>query len=134
VRAAVEGAGDRTGVLVVTVLTSMDLGTASAAIGHPLAALRDEVLRLAEVAASAGAHGVVCAGGECSAVREKYGARIEPLVPGLRTGSVSGDDQSRVVTPEEAAKAGAAYVVIGRAATAAADPAKALEGILSRLE
>jgi len=133
VRAAVEGAGEHTGVLVVTVLTSMDLTTASAALGRPLASLRDEVLRLAALAAGAGAHGVVCAGAECAAVRVAYGLQLAPLVPGIRTAGVADDDQSRVVTPEEAAKAGAAYVVIGRAVTAAPDPAGAFEGVLARL-
>ena len=136
VRAAVEGAGGQTGVLVVTVLTSMDLTTASTALGRPLASLRDEVLRLAALAAGAGAHGVVCAGAECAAVRAAHGTRLEPLVPGIRTAAtaaIAGDDQSRVVTPEEASKAGAAYVVVGRAVTAAPDPLAALEGVLTRL-
>jgi orotidine-5'-phosphate decarboxylase len=133
VRAAVEGAGEHTGVLVVTVLTSMDLATASAALGKPLASLSDEVLRLASLAAESGAHGVVCAGAECAAIRAAHGDRLSPLVPGLRTGAVGGDDQSRVVTPEEAAAAGAAYVIVGRAVTAAPDPAAAFDGVLSRL-
>jgi orotidine-5'-phosphate decarboxylase len=136
VRAAVEGAGEHTGVLVVTVLTSMDLATASAALGRPLASLRDEVLRLAALAAGTGAHGVVCAGAECAAVRAAHGTRLEPLVPGIRTAAtaaIAGDDQSRVVTPEEASLAGAAYVVVGRAVTAAPDPLAALEGVLTRL-
>jgi orotidine-5'-phosphate decarboxylase len=133
VRAAVEGAGEHTGVLVVTVLTSMDLAAASAALGRPLDSLGDEVLRLAAVAAGAGAHGVVCAGGECAAVRAKFGSALEPLVPGLRTAAIGGDDQSRVVTPEEAARVGAAYVIVGRAVTSAADPEEAFEGVLARL-
>lgn len=137
VRAAVEGAGEHTGVLVVTVLTSMDLATASAALGRPLASLRDEVLRLAALASGAGAHGVVCAGAECAGVRAAHGTRLEPLVPGIRTAAtavaIADDDQSRVVTPEEASKAGAAYVVVGRAVTAAPDPLAALEGVLTRL-
>ncbi|HEV8411514.1 MAG TPA: orotidine-5'-phosphate decarboxylase [Gemmatimonadaceae bacterium] len=133
IRAAVDGAGEHTGVLVVTVLTSMDLATASAALGRPLPTLGDEVLRLSELAAGAGAHGIVCAGGECAAVRATFGAKLEPLVPGLRTGAIAGDDQSRVVTPEEAARAGAAYVVVGRAVTAAPDPATAFEAVVNRL-
>jgi orotidine-5'-phosphate decarboxylase len=133
VRAAVEGAGAKTGVLVVTVLTSMDLASASTALGHPLASLADEVLRLAAVAAGAGAHGVVCAGAECADVRAMYAEKLQPLVPGIRTETIGNDDQSRVVTPEEATQAGAAYVVIGRAVTAAPDPASALEGVLTRL-
>lgn len=132
VRAAVEGAGERTGVLVVTVLTSMDLATASAALGHPVGSLRDEVLRLAAVAAHSGAHGVVCSGDECAAVRAAH-AGLQPLVPGVRTARIGGDDQARVVTPEAAARDGAAYVVIGRAVTAAADPAAALDAVVARL-
>jgi orotidine-5'-phosphate decarboxylase len=133
VRAAVDGAGAGTGVLVVTVLTSMDAAAASAALGRPVAAIRDEVLRLAAVASGAGAHGVVCAGSECAAVRAEYGERLKPLVPGLRTASVGGDDQARVVTPEEAAAVGAAYVVVGRAVTAAADPGAAFDSVVARL-
>jgi orotidine-5'-phosphate decarboxylase len=133
VRAAVDGAGADTRVLVVTVLTSMDLATASAALGRPLSSLAGEVLRLASLASAAGAHGVVCAGAECAAVRAAHGARLSPLVPGIRTGAVGEDDQSRVATPEEATAAGAAYVVIGRAVTAAPDPLAAFEGVLARL-
>ena len=133
IRAAVEGAGPHTGVLVVTVLTSMDVAAASAALGKPLGSLSEEVLRLASAAARAGAHGVVCAGAECAAVRAAHGDRLIPLVPGLRTGAIGGDDQSRVATPEEAAAAGAAYVVVGRAVTAAGDPAAAFDGVLARL-
>jgi orotidine-5'-phosphate decarboxylase len=133
VRAAVDGAGEHTGVLVVTVLTSMDLAAASAALGRPLDSLGDEVLRIASVAAGAGAHGVVCAGAECAAVRAKFGATLDPLVPGLRTEAIGGDDQSRVSTPEEASKAGAAYVVVGRAVTGAPNPAEAFDALLTRL-
>ena len=133
VRAAVEGAGERTGVLVVTVLTSMDAAAASAALGRPVASLRDEVLRLAALAADSHAHGVVCSGAECSAVRAVYAERLQPLVPGIRTAAVAGDDQSRVVTPEEAAAAGAAYIVIGRAVTSAPDPTAALSDLVARL-
>jgi orotidine-5'-phosphate decarboxylase len=133
VRAAVDGAGKETGVLVVTVLTSMDAAAASAALGHPVASVREEVLRLAAVAAAAGAHGIVCAGSECAAVRAEYGARLKALVPGLRTAAVGGDDQARVVTPEEAAAAGAGYVIVGRAVTGAEDPRAAFDGVVARL-
>jgi orotidine-5'-phosphate decarboxylase len=133
VRAAVEGAGDGPGVLVVTVLTSMDLAAVRAALGHDVPSLNDEVLRLASLAAKTGAHGVVCAGSECAAVRAAHGTTLSPLVPGIRTAAIPEDDQSRVVTPGEAAKAGAAYVVIGRAVTAAANPAAALEDLVRQL-
>lgn len=133
VRAAIEGAGARTGVLVVTVLTSMDLPAASAALGRPLGSLRDEVLRLSALAAAARAHGIVCSGAECAAVRAEHGERLRPLVPGIRTSAIGGDDQARVATPEEASAAGAAYVVVGRAVTSAPDPAAALSDLVVRL-
>jgi orotidine-5'-phosphate decarboxylase len=135
VRAAVEGAGEHTGVLVVTVLTSMDLATAGAALGRPLDSLRDEVLRLSALAAGAKARGVVCSGAECAAVRAAHGERLQPLVPGLRTNTstVAGDDQARIVTPEEASRAGAAYVIVGRAVTSAADPGAAFTSLVARL-
>jgi orotidine-5'-phosphate decarboxylase len=132
IRAAVDGAG-LSSVMVVTVLTSMDLATASAALGRPLGSLRDEVLRLSAVAVESGAHGVVCSGTECGAVRDAQGSWLKTLVPGIRTAPLPGDDQSRIVTPAEAASAGAGYIVLGRAVTRADDPAAAFAGITANL-
>jgi orotidine-5'-phosphate decarboxylase len=132
-RAAVEEAGERTGVLAVTVLTSMDLAALRLATGHKVADLSGEVLRLASVARAAGAHGVVCAGSECAAVRAAHGEHLNPLIPGIRLGGSSADDQARVATPSAAAAAGAAYVVLGRTVTAAADPAAAYQRVLGEL-
>jgi len=42
-------------------------------------------------------------------------------------------DQSRIVTPEAAAAAGADYVVLGRTITAATDPAGAMRSVLDRI-
>ena len=131
VRAAVEGAGDRTGVLAVTVLTSMDLATTSAVLGRLVSNVQDEVLRLAAIARAAGAHGVVCGGGECAAVRNEHGAHLRPLVPGIRLAGAAANDQARVVSPADAARAGAAYIVLGRALSAAADPVAAYERVLA---
>jgi orotidine-5'-phosphate decarboxylase len=133
VRAAVEGAGERTGVLAVTVLTSMDAGEFGRTIGREVAAIEPEVLRLAGIANAAGAHGVVCSGHECSAVRREYGAGLRPLIPGIRFSGGASHDQSRIVTPAEAAAAGAAYVVVGRAVTGDQDPAMAFDRVRQEL-
>lgn len=125
-RAAVDGAGDRCGVLAVTVLTSMDQQALAAATGRADITVVDEVLRLADVAAEAGAHGVVCSGHEAAAVRARFGRRLAVLVPGVRLAGDAVGDQRRVVTPAEAARAGARYVVLGRTVTGAADPTAAL--------
>lgn len=132
VRAAVEGAGAGTGILAVTVLTSMDAAAFGHAVGRAVD-VGDEVLRLSEVAFASQAHGVVCAGTECAAVRHRFGSALQPLVPGLREAGGAAHDQSRVVTPAEAARAGAAYVIFGRAVTAAADPAAAYASLSSAL-
>jgi orotidine-5'-phosphate decarboxylase len=113
-------------VLAVTVLTSLDARAVAAAWGRPPVDVRVEVLRLADLAAAAGAHGVVCSGAEAGAVRERHGSRLSTLVPGVRLTGDGAGDQSRVVTPAAAAAAGARYVVLGRTVTAAADPVAAL--------
>ncbi len=133
VRAAVEGAGDATGVLVVTVLTSMDSTEYGAALGRPQVTVEAEVLRLSAIAAEAGAHGVVTSGGEVAAVRRTFGDRLSPLVPGIRMTGDAANDQLRIVTPAAAAANGAAYVIVGRAVTSARDPAAALQRVLAEL-
>jgi orotidine-5'-phosphate decarboxylase len=93
----------------------------------------DEVLRLAATARDAGAHGVVCSGREAATVRAAFGSALRPLVPGVRLAGGESHDQARVVTPADAARAGAAYVVLGRTVTAAPDPAAALGAALIEL-
>ena len=129
--AAREGAGDRCGVLAVTVLTSLERAALAAAWGRDDLDVGREVLRLAGMAADAGLHGVVCSGQEAGAVREAFGERLAPLVPGIRLRGSGQDDQARVVTPGEAVRAGARYLVIGRAVTADPDPAGAMDRVLA---
>jgi len=127
VRAAVDGAGPSCGILAVTILTSLDADGVARSWGRSDAvAVEQEVLRLAELAAEAGAHGVVCSGAEVSAVRERFGAQLAPLVPGIRFAEGAVHDQRRVVTPESAVRGGARYLVLGRAVTEEPDPASAM--------
>lgn len=135
-RAAVDAANDasggRCGVLAVTVLTSLSAEDVARAWGrHDGQDLQiaNEVLRLAEAAAAAGAHGVVCSGLEAPRVRERFGDALAVLVPGVRAASAATQDQSRVVTPEQAAAAGARYVVVGRMVTAAPDRVAAMDAV-----
>ena len=134
IRAAVDGAGEgkRCGVLAVSVLTSMDGATVGSVWGRSQIVVRDEVLRLADLAAESGAHGLVCAGTEAAAVHARHGA-LRLLVPGIRPTGAATHDQSRVVTPREAVEAGADYLVVGRAVTEAGDPVAAFESILQEI-
>jgi orotidine-5'-phosphate decarboxylase len=130
-RAAVEAAGDqdRVGILGVTVLTSLTGAEVAESWGRTEVSPMDEVLRLAGLVAAAGAHGIVCSGLEASAVDKRFGSRLNLLVPGVRPAGEASHDQARVVTPGEAVRAGARYVVIGRAVTKAADPSAAMQAI-----
>ncbi len=133
VEAAVVAAGTSCGVLAVTVLTSLsaeDLGTVW---GRSLD-MSAEVVRLAGIAAKAGAHGVVCSGQEASRVRDQFGDKLAVLVPGLRAAGTATDDQSRVVTPEAVAAVGAKYAVVGRMVTSAPDRRQAMEAVRAALQ
>ena len=131
--AAVEAAGSECGVLAVTVLTSLDDAQLGEAWGRDRVDVENEVLRLAEMARSAGCHGIVCSGQEAEAVRSRHGGGLKLLVPGIRLPGDAAGDQSRIVTPEAAQASGATYLVIGRSVTSSIDPRGAMESVNERL-
>ena len=132
-RAAADAARDAGGgcrVFAVTILTSLSAEAVARAWGRSSDLdVEAEVLRLADAAAEAGAHGVVCGGGEARSVVERFGDRLSILVPGVRAAGTSAQDQARVVTPREAAQAGARYIVVGRMVTGAANRRQAMEAV-----
>lgn len=121
-------------LLAVTVLTSMDSKSlkqvgVSAAPGA-------EVLRLAKLAKKAGLSGVVCSAQEVKAIRKALGPDFVTAVGGVRPGAKlvsKKDDQSRIMSPGEAIRAGATYLIVGRPITAAADPVAAARAILDEV-
>src|SRR3954471_173765 len=130
IEAAVDGAGDKCGVLGVTILTSLDAASLRSAWGRKTLEVYGEVLRLAGECASVGAHGVVCSGLEAKKIGAKYGDKLKLLIPGIRAAGGKVDDQKRSVTAHEAAKAGANYIVLGRLVTQAKDPALELKAVM----
>jgi orotidine-5'-phosphate decarboxylase len=132
--AASSAVGDACGLLAVTVLTSFDAESLGAAWGRTGVEVEHEVVRLAGEAAAAGLHGVVCSGAEAGPVRGAYGERLALLVPGIRLAGGSSHDQRRVMTPSAAQAAGASYLILGRAVTAAADPRRAMGTVLAELD
>jgi orotidine-5'-phosphate decarboxylase len=120
-------------LLAVTVLTSFDAESLGKAWGRDDVEVEREVVRLAGEAAEAGLHGVVCSGAEAAAVRGAHGDRLSLLVPGIRLAGGSSHDQRRVMTPAAAQAAGARYLILGRAVTAAADPRRAMGTVLAEL-
>lgn len=121
------------GVLAVTVLTSTNPAGLGLAWGRDGVDVATEVVRLAEFAKSADALGVVCSGHELALLKARFGAALAALVPGIRLSGGSLHDQQRTMTPGEAAAGGADYLVLGRAVTAASDPAGAMAAVWEEL-
>jgi orotidine-5'-phosphate decarboxylase len=95
---------------------------------------REQVVRLARLAAESGLDGVVASALEVEAVREASGDSLAILVPGVRPDWASeSHDQKRVATPRDAARFGASYVVVGRAIALADSPRDAAKRILDEL-
>lgn len=129
-RQAVEDSGAR--ILAVTVLTSLSDAMLSNEVGLRESAA-EAVCRYARLAVESGAHGLVCSPEEIAPLRAAVGA--EPLVvtPGVRPSWAAKDDQTRVMTPREAAAAGANYVVVGRPIFRHENPAEAVRLIRDEL-
>ena len=128
------GSADGCGILAVSVLTSMDAGALAEAWGRRGDVdVSGEVLRLADLARGAGAHGLVCSGREAARVREAHGDALAILVPGIRFAEGASHDQARVATPRGAVDAGARYLVFGRAVTSAEDPRAAMRRALGEI-
>lgn len=130
-RAAIEGRGaSAMKILGVTALTSMnDTDFADAGYDRPV---REIVAVRAKAASEAGADGVVIAARETPIVRGIAG-NLLIVTPGIRPAGSDKGDQKRIVTPAEAVKLGADYLVIGRPITAASDPRAAADAILKEI-
>lgn len=135
IRAAVENAGPGCEVFAVTILTSLTGADLAEAWGGERKDddLTPEVVRLAMMARRAGVAGVVCSGLEAPVLHDRFGEGLKLLVPGVRLPGTDHGDQNRVVTPAEAAQAGASYVVLGRTVTSAPDPESAMEQAVASL-
>lgn len=126
IRAAVEGFGDSTKVLAVTVLTSLDVADAES-LGWQ-GGISATAERWARIAIEAGAAGLVCSGHEAKALRARHRDALL-VTPGVRPAGAAVGDQSRVMTPGAAIAAGSSYLVVGRPIHGASDPVAAFEAI-----
>lgn len=124
-REALEEIWPRPRLIAVTVLTSLSRPDL-AAIGLDLPP-EEQVLRLARLSREAGLDGVVCSAREAEILRRELGPDFLLVTPGIRPPGSAGDDQQRVLTPIQALRAGADYLVVGRPITRAPDPVAALQ-------
>src|SRR5690606_39864437 len=114
-RAAREAAGvDGPLVVGVTVLTSFAAADLEEVWDRELRSLREEVARLAALAADAGLDGVVASAVEVETIKRRHGPDFRVVTPGIRPARDAAADQVRTATPAEAARAGAELLVHGR--------------------
>jgi orotidine-5'-phosphate decarboxylase len=128
--AAAEGSGML--VLGVTVLTSMDAESLGA-VGVSNTP-ENQVVHLAGMGRRCGLQGVVASPREILALRENFGADLVIVTPGVRPAGSEHGDQKRVMTPAEAVRAGADFLVVGRPITSAPSPVGALRAITEEME
>lgn len=119
-------------VLGVTVLTSLE-NADLVRMGVEVTAERQAV-RLALLARDAGLRGVVASPLEIAPIREACGPGLVIVTPGIRPAGSDAGDQRRTMTPRDAVRAGASYVVVGRPITNAADPRSAAFRIVEEME
>jgi orotidine-5'-phosphate decarboxylase len=119
-------------LLGVTVLTSLDDADLEE-IGQRGPTL-EQVERLAELALDAELDGLVCSAAELEPLRQELGPDFPLVVPGIRPADAGASDQKRTMTPKEAMKAGATFIVVGRPITQNADPHEAAKLIAGSLK
>jgi orotidine-5'-phosphate decarboxylase len=117
---------ERPRILGVSVLTSLTGDALRNELGVRYA-VRSQVKHLSALALSAGLDGVVASGQEVGVIRRHCGGQFLIVTPGIRPSWRPPDDQKRTMTPKEAIRAGADYIVVGRTVTQQPDPLKALE-------
>ncbi len=118
-------------LLGVTVLTSLSQ-EALEELGVVLP-LEEQVIKLAKLCWQCGLQGVVASPRETTRLRREMPEDFLIVTPGVRPAGTSLQDQKRVMTPLDALRAGADYLVIGRPVTAAKSPLEALTGIMQSL-
>lgn len=109
--AAAKAAGDQSLALAVTVLTDLDEPQSHSRFGRTPS---KAVLDFACNAQTLGINGLVCSPLELQYIKQHRTKSMTTVIPGIRPVWAAANDQKRVMTPAEAAEAGADYIVVGR--------------------
>ncbi len=115
----------------VTILTTMDASDL-----RPIGIEQNVdglVIRLAKMAQEASLDGIVCSAQEVAQLRSQLNDNFLFVTPGIRLASDNINDQKRIMTPDDAIKAGSSYLVIGRPITQAQDPLAVLQEITASI-
>ena len=133
-RRAVESAAERNPellILGVTVITSFDADS----LAETGVELEPEwqVEKLAKLAVDSGLKGLVCSPLEIEGLRSILPEDTVLVTPGIRPSGSSADEQKRIMTPADAARAGSDFIVVGRPILKAENPAFAVSKILEEI-
>lgn len=124
---------NRPRILGVTVLTSISREVLRDEVGIQHS-LNTHVRHLSGLALKAGLDGVVASANEAVLIRRHCGRGFLIVTPGIRTSWTPPDDQMRTMTPKQAIRAGADYIVMGRAILGQGDPVKTIELIKTEID
>ncbi len=119
-------------ILGVTVLTSFD--QSDLAEMGATKRLEDLVEERANATVEAGCDGVISSPHEAAQLKSRFGARLLIVTPGIRPAGAARDDQKRTMEVAHAFKAGADYIVVGRAIRQAADPRAVAQAMQRSIE
>ena len=133
-RRSVESAAERNPellILGVTVITSFDADS----LAETGVELEPEwqVEKLAKLAVDSGLKGLVCSPLEIESLRSILPEDTVLVTPGIRPSGSSADEQKRIMTPADAARAGSDFIVVGRPILKAENPAFAVSKILEEI-
>ncbi len=119
-------------LIAVTVLTSLN-DDALQQMGIPVKS-EALVLQLCKVSQNAGLDGVVCSAQEVQNIKNTLGKDFLAVCPGIRRATDDVNDQKRIVSPMQAIKNGADWIVVGRPIIKASSPAEEVGLIINEIE
>ena len=119
-------------LIAVSVLTSMSDEQLQVTGVNALA--KDQVKHLSSLAKKAGLDGMVCSAHEAVLLRKSLGDDFLLVTPGIRPKGADIGDQSRVMTPSDAVRAGVDYIVVGRPITQSDNPLVVIQDINHEME
>jgi orotidine-5'-phosphate decarboxylase len=119
-------------LIAVTVLTSLNNELLSQ-MGIPVKS-EELVLQLCKVTQNAGLDGVVCSAQEVQNIKNTLGKDFLAVCPGIRRATDDVNDQKRIVTPSQAIKSGADWIVVGRPIIKAPSPGTEARLIITEIE
>ncbi len=120
-------------ILAVTLLSSFGQKTLTNELGVDMN-ISAYVLKLAKVAKESGIHGVVAPDTDAAQIKKELGKDFLVVCPAVRPTWAIVNDQIRIVSPSDAIKAGADYMIIGRPITHAQDPVIAAKMIIAEID